>query len=133
MYEYAEPALGYTRAMRLVADRGEKHRDHRDQDGGDHVPTRLLRDHTEHRHRRSGLNHDDAVKHQVAEREAPMQLALTVHARARIAGSTRTDRCSRKDATAATATARECHPSWPVTRGTPPFRTVATKSLISRR
>jgi hypothetical protein len=47
MYEYAEPALGYTRAIRPVADRCEKHRDHRDQDCGDHVPTRLLRDHTE--------------------------------------------------------------------------------------
>ncbi len=66
------PYIGVSRARcriqcrhAAIADGGDHHREHRDQDDGRKVPIReLLRDAVE-RHRRDWLNENDAVKDEI--------------------------------------------------------------------
>ena len=48
---------------------GENHRDHRDQDGGDHVSSAGVAENAVGGHGRGGLDHDDAVQNQVPKRQ----------------------------------------------------------------
>jgi hypothetical protein len=63
------PGAGIDAGHSSIADRGEKHGDHRDQYGSDDMTARFLTDNAENWHGRRRLNHDDPVKDQVAERE----------------------------------------------------------------
>ena len=56
-----------------VADPGEQHRDHRDQNRRDHMSAPAIAEDTEDRHWRDGLNDDHAVKDQVPQRERAPQ------------------------------------------------------------
>jgi hypothetical protein len=56
-----------------VADGGEQHRHHRDQDGGGDVAVTALRQHAVARHRRHRLDDDDAVKDEIAEGERALE------------------------------------------------------------
>ena len=50
-----------------VADRGEEHRDHGEQNDRDDVSARFCVEDAEDRHRCSGLNEDDSVEDQIPE------------------------------------------------------------------
>ena len=56
-----------------IADGGEQHRHHGDQDGGNDMPASAIAEHPEHRHRGDRLNHDNAVQNQIPERERAPQ------------------------------------------------------------
>src|SRR5205085_12323176 len=56
-----------------VADGGEKHGHHGDEDGGDYVAARLGAHHTEAGHGRGGLHDDDAVEKQVPQAEGAVE------------------------------------------------------------
>ena len=56
-----------------VAEGGEQHREHADEDRGDDVATRFRAHHAEDAHRGDGLDDDDAVEDEVPERERATQ------------------------------------------------------------
>ncbi len=56
-----------------VADGGEHHRDHADEDAGDHLSLAGVGEDAVAGHRRGGLDDDDAVHHQVPQAEGAFQ------------------------------------------------------------
>ncbi len=52
-----------------VADAGEEHRHHRDENRGNDVPASTLAENAENRHRRDRLDDDHAVQNQIPKRE----------------------------------------------------------------
>ena len=56
-----------------VADGGEEHGHHCQQDHRDYVPARFLVENAEHRHRRRRLDQDDPVEDQVPESQGALQ------------------------------------------------------------
>ena len=56
-----------------VADGGEKHRDHGDEDGGDHVAACFVADHAVDAHGRDRLDDHDADDDQVPEGEGALE------------------------------------------------------------
>ena len=56
-----------------VADAGEEHGDHGNQDRGDDMSVAAFGEHAEYGHRRDRLNHDHAVQNQIPERERAAQ------------------------------------------------------------
>ena len=64
---------GISAGHTAIADGGEEHGDHGDEDGGDHVAMGDLADDPEGRHRSGRLNEDDAVEDQVPETRARLR------------------------------------------------------------
>ena len=56
-----------------IAEGGEQHGHHGDEDGGDHVAACNIADHAVNAHGRRRLNDDDAVHHQMPQLERPAQ------------------------------------------------------------
>ena len=57
-----------------VANRGKKHRDHGNKNGGDYVTARLIADNAVDAHRRCWLDDDDAIDDEVPELERPLEM-----------------------------------------------------------
>ena len=70
------PGAGIGARHAAVADGGEQHGHHGDQDGGDDVAAAAIAEHAEDGHRRRGLDDDDAVEDQVPETERTAKLTL---------------------------------------------------------
>jgi len=65
--------VGIDAGHAAIADGGEHHGHHGQQNHRDHVPPRNIVEHAEHRHGRRGLDENDAVEHQVPEAQAALQ------------------------------------------------------------
>ena len=63
------PGAGIDAGHPAIANGGEEHRDHGDEDGGDDVATRGVADDAVNAHGRGGLNDDDAVEDEVVKLE----------------------------------------------------------------
>jgi hypothetical protein len=56
------PCAGIRSGHASIADRGEQHRDHGNENRGDYVAAPAVAEHAKHRHRRDRLDDDNAVK-----------------------------------------------------------------------
>ena len=57
-----------------IAEGGEQHGNHGNQDRGDHVPVAPIAERSKHRHRRGRLDDDDAVEDQVPQGEGAAKM-----------------------------------------------------------